>query len=131
MVCGQTHELAVVAHEDSAVAATESHRVTDDGPEHRLHIGRRAGDHAEDLAGCRLLSERLGERRLSVADHLVLPLPFGFQFGDTCAKAFVPVLLARAWYLAFPRRRTCGGSRRRRPIGLLWFHANSPISASA
>ena len=34
-----------------------------DGVEHRLHVGGRARDHAQDLAGGGLLLERLGERR--------------------------------------------------------------------
>ena len=37
------------------------HGVPDDGVEHRLDIGRRAPDDAQDLAGGRLLLEGLGE----------------------------------------------------------------------
>src|SRR5262249_8941102 len=49
VVRGQVHQLAVVAHEDSVATATESDRVTGDGIEHRLHISRRVGHHAQDL----------------------------------------------------------------------------------
>src|SRR5207245_9521883 len=55
----QVYQLAVVAIDNSELAATETHRIGHDGVKHRLHISRRTGNHAQDLTRCRLLLVRL------------------------------------------------------------------------
>src|SRR6266511_457404 len=43
--------------------ATQPHGALHDHVEHRLHVRRRAGDHAQDLAARPLLLQRLRQRR--------------------------------------------------------------------
>ena len=57
-----SRELTGLGQEHGAVGGVaESARVLDDRVEDRLLVGRRARDHAQDLAGRRLLLQRLGE----------------------------------------------------------------------
>jgi len=50
-----------------------------DGVEHRLHVGRRTADNAQDLAGGRLLFQGLADLGVSVCEGAVLFLELGEQ----------------------------------------------------
>ncbi len=56
---GQVDQLAVEREDVDRFRTTKLQRGLRDGVEHRLHIGRRLADHAQDLARCRLALERL------------------------------------------------------------------------
>ena len=60
-VSDEVHRLAVVAEETAEQAVAQPVRALDDGVEHRLDVGGRTGDDAQDLGGGGLLRERLGE----------------------------------------------------------------------
>jgi hypothetical protein len=68
------HERAVVAKDRAVPGATQPYRVLDDRVEDRLHVGGRAGDDAQDLAGGRLLLERLGDLSVGVGQRAILLL---------------------------------------------------------
>ncbi len=61
----EVHEVALVTPDSAVERAAEPYRVADDGVEHRLRVGRRARDDPQDLAGRRLLLERLGQRAVA------------------------------------------------------------------
>ena len=54
-------KLAVVPPDHTVGRVAQPHRVVGDGVKDRLKLGRRARDHAQDLARRRLLLQRLGE----------------------------------------------------------------------
>src|SRR5262245_28544237 len=58
----------------SPCSVTETYCTVDDRLEHWLDIGRRLADHAQDLAGCRLLLQRLGDLGMGLRERLVLLL---------------------------------------------------------
>jgi hypothetical protein len=60
-VCHEVEELAVEPVDKAKLSLAEPRRALGDHVEHRLHIGRRARDDAQDLAGGRLLPQRLSQ----------------------------------------------------------------------
>jgi hypothetical protein len=57
---GNGHQpIAVRPPNGRVVRLAQAHRVSADGVEHGLNVGRRAGDDAEDRAGSHLLFQRL------------------------------------------------------------------------
>ena len=65
-----------------ARASLSSARALGDGVEHRLEVGRRRRDHAQDLGGRGLLLQRLGRRALSSVALLQLLEEAGVLDGD-------------------------------------------------
>ncbi len=63
-MCDPTVHTAVDAVDLRVIGLAEPRSAVSDGVEHRLHVGRRAGDDTQDLAGRGLLLERLGQRLL-------------------------------------------------------------------
>src|SRR4029453_7620757 len=61
VVGDEVYQLAIEPIHGAHAGAAETYRVGHDGVEDRLDIGRRARDDPEDLAGRRLLFQRLGE----------------------------------------------------------------------
>ncbi|HWO91801.1 MAG TPA: hypothetical protein VNP53_07505, partial [Methylomirabilota bacterium] len=57
-------QLAVELTERTEESVAQLHGAPDDRVEHRLGIGRRARDHTQDLAGRRLLLQRVGQSLL-------------------------------------------------------------------
>ena len=68
----QVQQLAVKPADHTVGRIAEPHRASGDRVEHRLAVGRRAGDDPQDLARGRLLVEGLGQ-------IAVLPLQFREQ----------------------------------------------------
>jgi len=65
------NQLGVVEHEDICrVCDAQLHRSGDDGVENRLNVGGRGTDDAQDLAGRRLLLQRLGQVAVAVFQFL-------------------------------------------------------------
>ena len=58
---GEMDELAVEPHHEGELAATQPHRAFSDRVEHRLDVSRRARDDPQNIAGRRLVLERLGQ----------------------------------------------------------------------
>src|SRR5262249_28952814 len=61
MTASKVKEIAVKPHHERELATAQPHRSLGNRVEHRLDVGRRAGDHVQDLGAGRLLLERLGE----------------------------------------------------------------------
>src|SRR5215472_2779080 len=59
VLCSEMKELPVVAGDNGVLASAQPTGAPNDGVKHGLHVGRRTGDHAQDLAGRRLLLQRL------------------------------------------------------------------------
>ena len=58
----ESERIALLQPDDRVEGFAKSRSVLGDGIKDRLHIGRRAGDHTQDLARRGLLLERLRER---------------------------------------------------------------------
>src|SRR5262244_1293608 len=67
-------QLAVELKERAEESVAQSHGASDDRVEHRLHVGRRLADHPEDLAGRRLLLQRLAHLCMGFGHSTVLLL---------------------------------------------------------
>jgi hypothetical protein len=61
-------QLAIESAHEAERRAAQAQRIGGDGLEDRLHVGRRATDHMQDLARRRLLLQRLSQAHLKVAD---------------------------------------------------------------
>src|SRR5262249_6393955 len=70
---GDSEGVALAQEERSKLGLAEAHRIRQYGLEDRLQFSRRAADDLQDIRGCRLLLQRLGE--------------FLFQAGVGCANA--------------------------------------------
>src|SRR5262245_51153538 len=55
VLCNEMKQLAVVAGDNGVLASAQFAGAPNDGVKHGLHIGRRTGDHAKNLASGRLL----------------------------------------------------------------------------
>src|SRR5262249_22597968 len=71
----QSQRVAVDQVDLDVLGAAKGGRSLRDRVKHRLQIGRRTGYDAQDLAGGRLLLQRLGDLSMGVGDRAVL----GFQ----------------------------------------------------
>src|SRR5262249_46166781 len=61
VVCDEVNEALFQSPHGAEEPIAQSYGAGRDGIEHRLDVGRRAGDHAQDLRGGRLLLERLAK----------------------------------------------------------------------
>src|SRR5215467_1474644 len=64
-------QFAVELKERAEESVAQSHGASDDRVEHRPHVGRRLADHTEDLAGRRLLLQRLSNLSVGNRERLV------------------------------------------------------------
>jgi hypothetical protein len=66
IVGGEMEQLPVEPIHHAELGIAELHRAPSDGVEYGLDVRRRAGDHTQDLAGGRLLFERVAQGALQV-----------------------------------------------------------------
>ena len=66
--------LAVKAEQGAEAGIAETDRPLDDGVEHRLDVGRRLTDHAQNLARRRLLLQRLAYLGMGRRERLIFLL---------------------------------------------------------
>ena len=57
----QFHQLTIEPEHRTHARHAQAHRAGNDGVEHRLDVGRRPADHAQYIARCGLLFQRLGQ----------------------------------------------------------------------
>jgi len=79
VVRNHMNQLAVEPIDGAEEGTAQPYGALGDGLEDRLHVGRRAADHAEDLGGRRLLLQGLGHLGMSLRERLVLLLQLGEQ----------------------------------------------------
>src|SRR5207247_309965 len=67
----EVNPLTVEAGDRGHLGLAQPDRAFADDVEYRLQVRRRSGDHAQDLAGRRLLFERLGHLAVALLEFLV------------------------------------------------------------
>src|SRR5262249_25144496 len=73
-VGGEVEQLSVESKDGAELRIAELHGALSDRFEHRLYVGRRAGDYAKDLTRCRLLLQRFAHLSMGCRKLLVLRL---------------------------------------------------------
>ncbi len=72
-VCRRPEGIAIHAKDGRVVRVAQPRRTLRHGVQHRLQVGRRAADHTQDLAGGRLLLQRLGQVAITCLQFVEQP----------------------------------------------------------